>query len=91
MAMPYGRKQAESLSLRKEASVGGKAASFAAPSDPEAQLAIADFYESVGNTEKVIHALRRALYIDPDNRHIQQRLRGYGVIPGPTAALAPTP
>lgn len=69
----------------------GKAASFAAPSDPEAQLAIADFYESVGNTEKVIHALRRALYIDPDNQHIQQRLRGYGVIPGPTAALAPTP
>jgi len=69
----------------------GKAAHFAEPDDPGAQLALAAFYEWVGNDAEAILALRRALFIDPDNRDIQDRLRAHGVIPGPTAALKPVP
>ena len=69
----------------------GKASHFAAPDDPDAQLALADFYESIGNEREAIQALRHALYIDPDNAVIQKRLRAHGVIPGPTAAISPKP
>ncbi len=68
-----------------------KAAYFAQNDDPRAHLALADFYESVGDEAEAVRSLRRALYIDPDNKVIQKRLRDHGVIPGPTAALSPDP
>ena len=58
------------------------------PNDPVPYLRLADFYENIGNYGRALVELRKAYGIDPQNREANRRLRGHGVTPGPTAALA---
>lgn len=64
-----------------------KAARFADKDDATPYVAMADFYESIGNTDNAISALRRAYAITPGSRRLANRLREYGIVPGPTAGL----
>ncbi len=66
-----------------------KAAYFAAPGDPDPFVKLADFYESIGDTTNAITSLRHAHAIAPGNQRLQHRLREYGIVPGPTAAVPP--
>jgi len=59
------------------------------PQRVEAHLALADFYEKIGDEEQALLALRRAYTLDPQNQAIADRIRGYGVVPGPTIYLRP--
>jgi len=56
---------------------------------PEPQLALANFYETVGDETQAVRRLRMALYTDIENREANERLRAKGHIPGPTFALPP--
>jgi cytochrome c-type biogenesis protein CcmH/NrfG len=53
------------------------------------QLALADFYRSIGAHDKERLRLRMAFSLDPQNPEIPQRLRELGEIPGPSLALPP--
>lgn len=66
-----------------------KAAKFAPAKDPEPFLEIADYYESMGDRQNTIDALRRAYAASPGSRRISARLRQYGIVPGPTVGLPP--
>ncbi len=56
---------------------------------PGPQLALATFYETVGDETQALRRLRMALYTDLENREANERLRALGHIPGPTFALPP--
>jgi Tfp pilus assembly protein PilF len=56
----------------------------------EVQVALADFYESVGDRENALERLRMALYLDPENEDLMLRIREYGEVPGPSFALQPS-
>jgi len=56
----------------------------------EVQLALADFYESVGDESRTLERLRMALYLDPRNEDLMERIRDYGEVPGPSFALQPS-
>ncbi len=66
-----------------------KAAQFADDHDAEPYIAMVAFYEQIGDKAKVIDALRRAHWINPDNQEIASRLRHYGIVPGPAAGMVP--
>ncbi len=66
-----------------------KAAYFADPKDPTPYIAIADFYASIGDEPNAVTALRYANYIDPGNLDVAERLRRFGIVPGPTIAEPP--
>lgn len=53
------------------------------------QVALADFYRSIGENEATIKRLRMAYYIKPQDENILRRLREMGEVPGPTLALQP--
>jgi tetratricopeptide (TPR) repeat protein len=53
------------------------------------QIALADFYESIGAEDKALTRLRMALYLDQANLELQDRIRAMGETPGPTFALQP--
>jgi len=53
------------------------------------QLALADFYKSIKDKNNEKKRLRMALYLDPENKAITQRLRELGEIPGPSMRLKP--
>lgn len=53
------------------------------------QLALADFYRSVGDEANEIRRLRMALWFDPGDATVRERLRELGQIPGPTFVLEP--
>jgi predicted Zn-dependent protease len=53
------------------------------------QIALADFYKSIGDKEHEKQRLRMALYLDPTNQEVMARLRALGEIPGPSLALKP--
>lgn len=55
----------------------------------EPQLALADFYTSVGDNEAALDRLAMALWIDPLSTDIQERIRAMGETPGPTFARRP--
>jgi len=57
---------------------------IAEPGDAAAHLALADFYESLGDRGRAINTLKRAYRVDPDNKRTADRLRAYGIVPGPT-------
>ena len=80
--MELGDVDAAKLSYRK-------GAYFAADGDAGPFVALADFYESIGDTSGAIEALRYAFAITPKNRALQDRLRRYGIVPGPTVGLVP--
>lgn len=53
------------------------------------QLALADFYASIGDRSSQLRRLRMALYVDPHNPDIARRIRELGEIPGPSLAIQP--
>jgi predicted Zn-dependent protease len=55
----------------------------------EPQLALANFYKSIGDKTNEKMRLRMALYLSPSNQEIYDRLRGLGEIPGPSLAIMP--
>jgi len=56
-----------------------KAVIFASDRNPEPYLEIAEFYQSIGDRENAVKALRQAYHIDPANERVAQRLRQYGI------------
>lgn len=64
-----------------------KAVEFAAPDDAQPYLALVAFYELIGDRDSALMALRRAYAITPDDKHVNNRLRQYGLVPGPTVGL----
>ena len=66
-----------------------KAAKVAQPDDAEPYVAMANFYEAIGQDKEAILSLRRAHYVQPEDRRIADRLRGHGIVPGPTIQLPP--
>lgn len=57
--------------------------------DATPYIELADFLESVGDTQGAIRATRQAYYIAPQRADLADRLRRYGLVPGPTVALPP--
>lgn len=55
----------------------------------EPQLALANFYRTIGDRNKELTRLRTSLYVDPKNVEVQSRIRAMGEVPGPTFALSP--
>lgn len=53
------------------------------------QLALADFYHSISDRASELRRLRMALYLNPSNNDILERIRAMGEIPGPSLALQP--
>jgi len=53
------------------------------------QLALADFYLSVGDNAEALTRYRMALYLDPADEHTRAAIRSLGQIPGPTLAIRP--
>jgi len=53
------------------------------------QTALAGLYRAAGDEEQALRRLRMALYIDPDNARVQELIRSYGEVPGPTYAIPP--
>lgn len=53
------------------------------------QVALADFYRSIGDRENALRRLRMALYIEPENAEVAARIRELGEIPGPSYSLVP--
>lgn len=53
------------------------------------QLALADFYESLGDKANAFKRLRMAMFLDPKNETIPARIRALGEIPGPSLAMPP--
>ena len=66
-----------------------KAAFFAPAGDLRPYLAQADFYESVNDVPAAIEALGYAYHTDPSSEIVKNRLRGLGIIPGPTIGRVP--
>ncbi len=66
-----------------------KAAYFADPGDVEPYIAIADFYTSINDQPNAVTSLRYANYVAPGNLDVAERLRQFGIVPGPTIAQAP--
>ncbi len=62
---------------------------FAPKTDPTPYLALADYYQSLGDTPRAIKALRYAYYIEPHDPGLNDKLRALGVVPGPTFGLPP--
>ncbi|MDH3583818.1 MAG: tetratricopeptide repeat protein [Phycisphaerae bacterium] len=50
-------------------------------------VALADFYDSVGDREQALTNLRVAYGINPDHPRLANRIRAHGTVPGPTVAL----
>lgn len=66
-----------------------KATYFADPKDVRPYVAIADFYTSIGDEPNAVLALRYANYVAPGNLDVAERLRKFGIVPGPTITEAP--
>ncbi len=66
-----------------------RAAIADAGKNPGPQLALAQFYKSIGDKPSEIRRLRMALSRDPSNPDIYLRLKELGEIPGPSLALTP--
>lgn len=55
--------------------------------DPTPELALADFYDQIGDRPAALVQLRAAYGIDPDLEGLSDRIRAHGLVPGPTIAL----
>lgn len=53
------------------------------------QIALADFYKQLNDPANEARRLKMALYIDPTNKIVLQRLEDLGDVAGPTAAIRP--
>ena len=66
-----------------------KAVQFADRDDAKPCIALAEFYEHVGDSAKAIGAWKRAYYIAPKNEKVANKLREHGIVPGPTLTSPP--
>lgn len=66
-----------------------KAAFFAPKGDARPFLSLADFYESISDTDSAVTALRHAYTVNSGDPNVNDRLRRYGIVPGPTAGITP--
>ncbi len=66
-----------------------KARNIAPVTDLTPYLQAARHYADIGDVASAKTALYQAYFIAPDNAEVNERLRGYGVIPGPSIALPP--
>lgn len=57
--------------------------------DIRLHLALASFYRQIGDQRLETLSLRHALFLEPQNEDVAGRLRELGVVPGPSAELAP--
>ena len=55
----------------------------------EPQMALARFYANLGDDERALERLRMALFLDQGNEEIQEAIRSYGEIPGPSYTVVP--
>lgn len=55
----------------------------------EPQLELAEFYQLVGDDARQLERLRMALFIEPENKDVMDRIRGLGEVPGPSYAIPP--
>ncbi|MHC4977069.1 MAG: tetratricopeptide repeat protein [Planctomycetota bacterium] len=53
------------------------------------QLSLANFYGGIGDNAEALRRLRMAMFLDPENFEIQDRIRAMGQVPGPSYALVP--
>lgn len=53
------------------------------------QLALARFYESIGDRASSFERLRMALFFDPQNAEVYREMRELGEVPGPSLILPP--
>ncbi len=53
------------------------------------QLALADFYASVGDRANELRRLCMALWLEPQNQVLWGRIRAMGEVPGPALAIQP--
>ena len=61
-----------------------KAARFAGRGDVRAYLKMADLFASLGDRPRAVEELRTALAAAPNHRLVYEKLREFGVVPGPT-------
>jgi Flp pilus assembly protein TadD len=66
-----------------------KAVRFAAPGDATALIAMAAFYERIGDPPNAVATWRQAHRVEPNNELVAAKLRQYGIVPGPAAARQP--
>lgn len=64
-----------------------KARRLAPAGDASAHVALADLFEQVGDEDRAVLELRRAYGVNPRAEGVADRLRGYGIVPGPTVGL----
>jgi tetratricopeptide (TPR) repeat protein len=55
----------------------------------EPQIALSDFYRTVGDDAAASQRLRMAYFLDPRNTDVRSRMVRYNEVPGPTYALVP--
>lgn len=61
-----------------------KAAYFAEAGDSTPYVAIADFYQTLGDRENALLALKYGYYVSPGDTRVTTRMRKLGLVPGPT-------
>ena len=66
-----------------------QARAVGADQDIRLHLALAAFYRQIGDQRLETLSLRHALFLEPQNEDVAGRLRELGVVPGPSAELAP--
>jgi len=54
------------------------------------QRALADLYRKVGKDSAALERYRMCLYLDPTSREVQNFIREFGEVPGPSFAQRPT-
>jgi len=64
-----------------------KAIKIALPDDPSGELALAAFYDTIGDRQAALTQLRAAYGIDPEIEGLADKIRAHGMVPGPTIAL----
>ncbi len=64
-----------------------KAVFFASRDDATTLLAMGDFYLEIGDNAQAERYYRYAFALDPEADGLSSKLRGLGVVPGPTAGL----
>ncbi|MEM8836426.1 MAG: hypothetical protein AAGD00_11495 [Planctomycetota bacterium] len=55
----------------------------------DAHVALASFYERLGDRPKAVQRLRMAYWLDRDSAEVRERLESLGEVVGPTLALQP--
>jgi len=60
-----------------------------APRDARPYAELSEFYDDLGDRDKALRYLRMGYQLNPQYADLTERLRSFGVTPGPTAGLEP--